>query len=233
MRWVFFCVLILNVVYLVWSLAVSAVPTFLQPVALPSNEGRQLTLLAEAGVEGDGGVQVGVAEDLCVTLGPWTSMAPAQQQLQALRQKGYVGRVSPVQVARDRLHWVFLPALESREAALKVLRDLQGKKVDSFIVGEGGDENAISLGYFSSPESARGLSVKMQTAGYPAETRETERVETEYWLYFAASAVPDEGAAIRAAIATDAALSGKNVACHNRLLFSPDEPADVQKQVNE
>ena len=233
MRWVFFCVLILNVVYLVWSLAISAVPTSAQPVVLPSSEGRQLTLLAEAGVEGDGGVQVGAAEDLCIALGPWTSMAPAQQQLQVLSQKGYVGRVSPVQVIKDRLHWVFLPALESREAALKVLRDLQSKKVDSFIVGEGGDENAISLGYFSSPESARGLSVKMQTAGYPAETRETERVETEYWLYFAASAVPDDGAAIRSVLATDSALSGKNVSCHNRPRFLLEEPADAQKQVTE
>lgn len=231
MRWVFFCVLILNVVYLVWSLAVSAVPEPALPNVLAPSDGRQLTLLAEAGVVGDGGVQVGSAGDLCVTLGPWASMAPAQQQLQQLNQKGYVGRVSPVQVAKDRLHWVYLPALESREAALKVLRDLQSKKVDSFIVGEGVDENAISLGYFSSPDSARGLSVKMQTAGYPAETRETERVETEYWLYFEASSVPDDGAAIRDLIKADSALSGKNVACRSRPRVLTEEAPEPPESV--
>jgi sporulation related protein len=227
MRWVFFCVLILNIVYLVWSLAVSAVPTPVSPSVLAPSDGRQLTLLAEAGVVGDGGVQVGATTDLCVTLGPWASVAPAQKQLQELSRKGYAGRVSPVQVAKDRLHWVYLPALESREAALKVLRDLQSKKVDSFIVGEGADENAISLGYFSSPDSARGLSVKMQTAGYPAETRETERVETEYWLYFATSGVPDDGAAIRDVIAANSALSGKNVACRSQPSMSTEEPREA------
>lgn len=233
MRWVFFCVLILNVVYLVWSLAVSSAPTPAISVAPQSSEGHELTLLAEAGVESGTEALVGESSPLCVTLGPWGSMAPAQKKLTELNQRGYVGRVSPVQVAKDRLHWVFLPAVESREAALRVLRDLQNKKVDSFIVGEGEDENAISLGYFSSPESARGLSVKMQTAGYPAETRETERVEIEYWLYFAASAVPDGGAAIREAVAADSAMTGKNVSCVNRPRSQSSEHVNPPELINE
>ncbi len=55
--------------------------------------------------------------------------------------------------------------------------------MDSFIVKTGEDANAISLGYFSSADSAEGLRVKMRNAGYPAFVRETSRPVTEYWLY--------------------------------------------------
>lgn len=216
MRWVFFCLLILNVVYLVWNLVSSAVPVR-SAVQAPAMSEASLTLLREAGVDSRfSSLQSGEKSTLCVTLGPWSEPGPAQKQLAALAGQGYAGQAEPVEVSRDRLHWVYLPAYPSRDDALKVLRELQGRGVDSFIVSEGADANAISLGYFSSPESARGLTVKMQTAGYSAQTRETERVELEFWLYFPVDQLPDGGSALRKIIASNNTLSGKNVACVRR-----------------
>lgn len=219
MRWVFFCLLVLNVVYLVWNLVLTAMPEPARTTAPATVAvGEPLVLLSEVGVKP---VEPPVGDDrtatasvnLCATLGPWPDVAVAEQALAGFRQKGYEGEVRPVRIVRERLHWVFLPAAEQREAALRVLRELQNRKVDSFVVAEGPDANAISLGYFSSAESARGLMVKMRSAGYPAEIRETSKEVTEHWIYFAADGVPDDGAHLRQVIAQSKDLTGRNVAC--------------------
>jgi len=215
MRWVFFCLLILNVVYMVWGLAVRVAPVHSTATATTyQTHGKQLVLLSEAGVsEGYQLPAADVAYSLCTTLGPWKDRMEAEKALSGLVRKGYQGRTRPVAVSKDRLHWVFLPAYPDREAAMRVLRELQRRGVDSFIVSDGEDANAVSLGYFSSPESARGLMVKMKTSGYPAQTRETLRQETEYWVYLDADGVPDGGEAVRELLAANPALAGKNAQC--------------------
>ena len=216
MRWVFFCLLILNVVYLVWGLVTHTMPTGTAALnAAPEEEGvHQLVLLSEAGVtQGYTVPENGNKESLCATLGPWSKRGQAAAELSALAAKGYQGTVQAVDVVKDHLHWVYLPAYPDRDAALKTLRELQARGVDSFIVADGDDANAISLGYFSSADSARGLMVKMKSAGYPAQIRESDRTETEYWIYFSTNGIPDQGVALRQALADNSKLSGRNVAC--------------------
>ena len=100
---------------------------------------------------------------------------------------------------------------------------MQTKGVDSFIVAEGADANAISLGYFSSADSARGLMVKMQTSGYPAKIRETFRESTEYWLRVDADSIADGGAALRDMLASNPALTGNHVGCESPPVSPPPE----------
>lgn len=214
MRWVFFCLLVLNVVYLVWSLVVSAVtpgaPVLRDsPVAAPT-----LQLLSEAGTGVDPSGAAEAPLEMCVALGAWESLGDADGVLKKLAANGYAGRIRTVTATRDRLYWVYLPPVDERDEALRVLRELQAKGVDSFVVSEGEDANAVSLGYFSSDESARGLAVKMNAAGYPAQTRETDRKVSEYWLYFKAQSIPDGAQAVRDLVAGDAGLKAHNVACN-------------------
>ena len=215
MRWVFFCLLILNVVYLVWGLVVKVAPDDASPVAAASAPaGKRLVLLSEAGVtDVFQSVAPGGKQSLCSAVGPWSDRVKAEQALQELSRKGYSGLTRAVLVDKDRLHWVFLPSYPDRDEAMRVLRELQRRGVDSFIVADGEDANAVSLGYFSSPDSARGLMVKMKTAGYPAQIRDTVRQETEYWVYFDADGVPDGGQAARAYLAANDEISGKNAQC--------------------
>ena len=217
MRWVFFCLLILNVVYLVWNL-VATVVTPAAPQLAPAADGTPTLVLVDEAVAGDqrgsvsaSPVQPGLA--LCATLGPWESAAVADKVLSGLSAQGYRGTLRTMLADRERLHWVYLPAYPDRDAALRVLRELQSRDVDSFVVSDGEDANAISLGYFSSEESARGLAVKMKAAGYPAETRATNRKVSEYWLYFPVAALPDGGERLRALMAENQTLKGFNVAC--------------------
>lgn len=215
MRWVFFSLLILNVVYLVFSLVMRAAPEP-QRVIAPSVAGaaETLVLLEESSLTGGGDSRSGSGmPPLCPVVGPWDQLAAADQAARVLAASGYQAKVESLRVARDRLHWVYLPAIDDRGQALRVLRELQSRGVDSFIVADGADANAISLGYFSSADSARGLMIKMQTAGYPAEMRQAVKEVTEYWLRVSAGSIRDDGEALRGLLASNPGISGNHVAC--------------------
>ena len=201
MRWVFYSLLILNTVYLGWNLLSHAAPTS-APASLAVPAPQTLQLLGEARPPGSAQAgrpgetervdDVATARNarLCEVVGPWSGRQRAEQVRSELGALARDGRIHAVPVRRDRLSWVYLPAQPRRDDALAALRELQSQGVDSFIVSEGDDANAVSLGYFSSEESARGLQVKMRNAGYPAEVRETWREALEYWIYL--DAQPDE-----------------------------------------
>ncbi|MDX1805085.1 MAG: SPOR domain-containing protein [Alcanivorax sp.] len=185
MRWVFYSLLVLNLVYLGWSLTRVLAPTTPR-VALNSTAdasgGQRLQLLTES-PQPRRAASAPAGGSLCPVIGPWASQADAEAGLTQLKAAGIGGVVRAVTVNKDRLNWVYLPPYQDRKRALRVLHDLQDRGVDSFIVKDGDDANAISLGYFSSKESAEGLRVKMRNAGYPAFVRETSKQVTEYWLY--------------------------------------------------
>ncbi|WP_111658276.1 SPOR domain-containing protein [Isoalcanivorax indicus] len=199
MRWVFYSLLILNVIYLGWQLlgyTAAPAPPVVSRAAAPAS----LQLLEEAGHRA-GAVRRADSPArgaMCVVAGPWGQRADAEALRAQAAEISPRGRVQPVTVRRDRLNWVYLPPQARREDALGALRELQSRGVDSFIVSEGEDANAVSLGYFSSEESARGLQVRMRDAGYPAEVRETWRETVEYWVYY--PLLPDEAEARLAAL---------------------------------
>ncbi|EKF72790.1 hypothetical protein A11A3_16952 [Alcanivorax hongdengensis A-11-3] len=187
MRWVFYSLLVLNLVYLGWQVTRSLAPAA-PPVSLSSpasGGGANLQLLSEQPQPRRDGSRMAAGGTLCPVLGPWAAGPDARAALVQLQAAGVAGHVRAVTVKKDRLNWVYLPPYQDRDRALAVLRELQDHGVDSFVVKEGEDANAISLGYFSSQESAEGLRLKMRNAGYPAFVRETAKDVTEYWLYLA------------------------------------------------
>lgn len=190
MRWVFYSLVVVNLVYLGWQGVMMAVEPAAPKVPAASTVSGQvpsvptLKLLTEApqGRRAPGaGPEAGPG--LCPVVGPWSGRGAAERARIQLAAVGLNGRIEAVSVQRDHLNWVYLPPAETRERALAVLGELQARGVDSFIVKTGEDANAISLGYFSSADSAEGLRLKMRNAGYPAFVRETSRLVTEYWLY--------------------------------------------------
>lgn len=188
MRWVFYSLLVVNLAYLGWQLATDPVKSKSVPLLLANQDDLKkaptLQLLSEVpqsqwASAGTKPVQAGI----CTVVGPWSAQDGAERARIQLAATGLSARIRAVTVSKDRLNWVYLPAYDSREQALEVLGELQSKKVDSFVIKTGDDVNAISLGYFTSADSAEGLKVKLHSAGYPAAVRETSQRVTEYWLY--------------------------------------------------
>jgi hypothetical protein len=226
MRWVFYSLLTLNLVYLIWGLVNASVPTPDQSAAtgVEVSAPQRLTLLSEAGKVPASESAPARRQQLCPVVGPWDGVAGAEQALSTLRTAGYRGQIRAVEVQKERLSWVYLPAYPSRDEALRVLRELQARGVDSFIVGQGEDQNAISLGYFASEESAEGLRMKMNNAGYPARVRETGRQVTEYWLYLDRGSIEDEGSALRDYIAATQGLEADHSDCGPAVAADPAAP---------
>jgi len=189
-RWVFYSLLVVNLVYLGWQLASGALwragPSTVIEHADPgeASGAPALRLLSEA-PQPDRSMRPDTPPrpGLCPVIGPWSARDEADRARVQLEAAGLSATIRAVTVQKDHLNWVYLPPYDSRERALEVLSELQSRGVDSFIVKAGEDANAISLGYFSSGESAEGLRLKMHNAGYPAFVRETSRPVTEYWLY--------------------------------------------------
>lgn len=125
-----------------------------------------------------------VRNDYCLAMGPWGDFDAAERSRLVNAQTGLVGKVEKLSLRKNQLHWVYLPSYKTREEATRMLKELHYRGVDSFIVTEGEDQNAVSLGYFSNKESAIGLQTKMVNSGYTVELRETWKDLVEYWLVF-------------------------------------------------
>lgn len=216
MRWVFYSLIILNLLYLGWHMTARLVPADTSISVSAGSAPDRLRLLSEAPVDELAGAadapetEVRAPAPLCTVVGPWSVAADARRAAASLAS--YQAEAREFRVQRDRLNWVYLPAAENREEALRALGELQSQGVDSFVVSEGEDANAISLGYFSSPDSARGLQVRMQNAGYPAEVRETAREVSEYWLEITPAQLEDD-ARLRAFLSDNPDLERERAAC--------------------
>lgn len=126
---------------------------------------------------------------ICATLGPFEERDIAGLARERLDEVGFrsVLRESGGQIRSG--FWVYLPPFPSREAAEAIEDELRAKGVhDLFIVNGAGDrseqQNAISLGLFSTPERADQRAAEIGRLGYSPRVAERFRDATVYWVDF-------------------------------------------------
>lgn len=127
-----------------------------------------------------------LAGTACFSLGPFATEAEVRQVLAALT--AHVARIQyrQEQSTSSRGWWVYLPALASRDEALRTARELSGHGVrDYYVVTAGDRENTISLGLFHDPENARRRRDAIAAMGFsPALHERTEQV-LQFWVDYA------------------------------------------------
>lgn len=100
------------------------------------------------------GAGLGQAEQSCVRLGWIESAERARRLLDNQPLAGEAGfKVERIERELPSLHWVLIPP-QPEDVALRQFRDIQRQGIDSYLVTEGENRNAISLGLFESRESA-------------------------------------------------------------------------------
>ena len=107
----------------------------------------------------------------------WLKAANAQSELE--------GEVQQRTVIRKPLHWVLVPPLDTRKEGLELLRSLQRRGLDSYLITQGEKANAVSLGLFESLRAAKAVLRQRREQGlevvlteYP-RTREIDFVVLE------------------------------------------------------
>lgn len=190
MRWVFLLLLVLNLFYYVWHqqqapLRVKEV----EPMALYHGAQQGLRLLdasdraktrpelSQAPVHGQ--------DQTCLFLGGFQQESGAQQVEQRLIALDIQAEVRPVNAAAGMDYWVYLAPLASRQASLRQLKELQARKIDSYIITQGDLANGISLGIFPRSDSAESVMQRLRDAGYEPMLRELPRAQRSFWVRIA------------------------------------------------
>ena len=119
---------------------------------------------------------------LCPHAGPFGDESDAIALLELLRADDYQAQVQSVEISKEVDNWVLIPARVSKKASMVLLRELQAKKIDSYLVTEGEHRYAISLGLFKKRSSAEGVQERMLAAGYESNIQTLDRLTSEYWV---------------------------------------------------
>lgn len=126
-------------------------------------------------------------QQLCTLVGAFAESRKAEYFVEHLRALDIVGSVQQMEVPGESSYWVYLPAEVSKKKALRLLHELQAKKIDSYVIPKGDLANGISLGLFSSEDAALRRQDEVAGHGYSAQVEEVERTYEEVWVVLAAA----------------------------------------------
>lgn len=188
MRWLFLLFLVLNLFYYVWHQQQAPLrPKEVESLALYKGGQRDIRLLSESGAaQPRRSRSVAEAEiPTCLFLGGFERPEQARELEQRMVSLDVRASVQPVDATAGTDYWVYLTPLASREASLRQLKELQARKIDSYIITQGDLVNGISLGIFPRTDSAESVMQRMRDAGYEPFMRELSRAHRDYWVRIA------------------------------------------------
>ncbi|TIH07787.1 SPOR domain-containing protein [Pseudomonas leptonychotis] len=184
MRWMFLWLIVLNLFYYVWHQQQAPLRvTEIAPLNMAQDSKRDIRLLSESGgAPRREVVEVQAVEAVCLYLGSFELVADASAVEQRLLSLDIQSRVQSMDAAAGVDYWVYLPPLASRQASLRQLRELQARKIDSYIITQGDLANGISLGIFPRSDSAQSVMRRLRDAGYEPSLRELTRAHRSFWV---------------------------------------------------
>lgn len=189
MRWIFMLLVVLNAFYYVWhQQQVPMQAKEVAPLSLYQDSRRDIQLLSESKPQERRASAVKEEQPeqaVCLFLGRFDEEAQALQVEQRLLSLDIRSQSQVVESAGAVDYWVYLPPLASRQASLRQLRELQARKIDSYIISQGDLANGISLGIFPRHDSADSVISRLRRAGYEPLLRELPRANRSHWVRIA------------------------------------------------
>ncbi|WLQ13780.1 hypothetical protein O5O45_29065 [Hahella aquimaris] len=237
MRWIFISLLMLNgLVFAVQWLELQkreGLEEARNRVALSETDANRLTLLSEVDVKEERAVvDLGIEkrsetlaskdEKFCLLMGPFEEDAQAQGLRMALAKRSVESVVFPKNISLAPEYWVYLEPMESRKTAIIKLRELQVRKIDSYLISQGELRNGISLGLFKNVDSANRLLKQRISEGYDAKIKEVPKERLEYWV-----ATKDE-ANLQTVARVDRVLNERNLNTNKRQIFCKSIASGVE-----
>jgi len=189
MRWILLLLLLLNAFYYVWHQ--QQAPLRAKEVAPASGyqaARKDIRLLSESDAPPARGESAAAVDApppdaaVCLFLGSFEEEAKAKVVEQRLLSLDIQAEVRSVDAAAGVEYWVYLPPLASRQASLRQLRELQARRIDSYIITQGELANGISLGIFPRSDSADSVVQRLRDVGYEPQVRELSRAHRNFWV---------------------------------------------------
>ncbi len=118
----------------------------------------------------------------CLVVGPLANVIEVDELQQRLFAVGVSSKERVDESSQQEDYWVHIPPLASRDAAIRLLRELQAQRIDSFVITQGELTNGISLGLFSRSEFAKAVSRRLMDAGYVVAIKSLPRIPEQWWL---------------------------------------------------
>lgn len=188
MRWVFLSLVILNLIVMVWFWRDQA-GTNMERINEPEQKGEALVLLSELDSSDIDYKDIETktskaAANRCYSVGPLADRIDAKHLKVRAEALGFRSELRGLTTGTSIEHWVHIPPQANRQQSLQLLRELQGRGFDSYIITQGELAEGISLGLFRNETSAKNLTKKARALDYNVVIKEVARGEKELWLEF-------------------------------------------------
>ena len=188
MRWVFLSLVCLNLLVMVWFWR-DQVGTNPERVNEPEQKGQSLVLLSELDSSDISYKEIQsktnqATNQRCYSVGPLADRIDAKHLKVRAEALGFTSELRGLTTGTSIEHWVHIPPQPNRQQSLRLLRELQGRGIDSYVITQGDLAEGISLGLFRNEASAQQLTQKMQGLDYNVVIKEVSRGEKELWLEF-------------------------------------------------
>jgi hypothetical protein len=185
MRWIFFSLLLVNLSYLAYE--------FSQPEGIKTQEtvdvnvmsgAAPIKLLAELKQPEARKVAVNTNKKspLCWAVGPYQVELDAQNVHARMLAIDIPASVDRQWVVVKEEFWVYLSPLPNKKQAIRKLKELQKREIDSFIITEGELANGISLGLFSQQSSVDRLVSELKKKRIEPSIKPLQRTRGQYWV---------------------------------------------------
>ncbi len=119
---------------------------------------------------------------LCWAVGPYPVELDAKHLYARMLAMDMRAKVEAQSVVIKEEFWAYLPPLANRKQAMRKLKELQKRKVDSFVITEGELENGISLGLFAQQASVDRLLERLTEKNITASVKPLKRTRNQYWV---------------------------------------------------
>ena len=185
MRWVFFTLVLMNLAYLGYEVSqIGQEPVSSDIVKVDEQleaAKTKIALLSETkGLKTKR--QVSKDDPMCWAVGSFAAEIDAKHVYARMLAVDIDAKVTDRETLLKQEYWVYLPPHSNRKQALRKLRELQKRKVDSYIITEGELENGISLGLFGKQSSVDRLVEKLKKKNITPEVKTIDRTKKEYWV---------------------------------------------------
>lgn len=186
MRWVFLLLLLLNSLYYGWShLNASARAGNVLMLERYPETHESIHLVSDRSAYKESDPVALPTGDVCMYVGGMAREEAVKQLEQRLLSLDIQADIEEVDSTVATDYWLYLPPLASRQASLRLLKELQARKIDSYIITQGDLINGVSLGIFPNSDSAGSVMQRLRDAGYQPAMRELPRAHREYWVRIA------------------------------------------------